>query len=70
MGKDVYSYNPKTGELMFFDLNYIPPFIIRAMCLVDYKNYSAVKTYTDNGIVFQNVDERVEKELKRIFKKG
>lgn len=68
--KDVYSYNPKTGELVFFDLNYIPPFIIRAMCLIDYRTYSNVETYTDNRIIFHNVDEHVTKELKRIFRKG
>ncbi len=68
--KDVYSYNPKTGELMFFDLSYIPPFIIRALCLIDYRTYSSVRTYTNSGIVFHNVDKRVTKELDRIFKKG
>lgn len=69
-GKSVYSYNPDACELTFFDLNYIPPFIIRAMCLIDYRNYSAVRTYTDTSVVFHSVDKRVIKELDRILKKG
>ncbi len=69
-GKSVFSFNPNTDELIFFDLNYTPPFIIRALCLIDYTNYSSVKTYTDTSIVFHNVDERVVKELERIMKKG
>ncbi len=69
-GKSVCSYNENDKSLIFFDLNYIPPFIIRAMCLIDYKRYSTVKTYVDDDIVFNNVDESVVKELKRIFKKG
>lgn len=70
IGEGIWSYEPNGRVLTFFDLNYVPPFIIRAMCLVDYKNYSDVKTYTDRKIVFHNVDEQIAKELERIFKRG
>lgn len=69
-GEGIWSYEPDGRALTFFDLNYVPPFVIRAMCLIDYNRYSTLKTYIDSDIVFKNVDERVVKELKRIFKKG
>lgn len=69
-GESIWSYEANSRALTFFDLNYVPPFIIRAMCLIDYSRYSALRTYVDNGIVFNNVNEQVVNELKRIFKKG
>ena len=69
-GKDVYSYDAVGKNLTVFSLDYMPPFIVRALCLIDYEHFVNVRTFTDKRIVFRNVDEKVIKELERIFKKG
>lgn len=69
-GCSIYSYNSNNNELTFYNLDFIPPFVIRALCLVDYEHYENITTFTNNKITFIVKNKNVISEIERIFKRG
>lgn len=69
-GKEAYSYDAVGKILTVGNLDYMPPFIVRALCLIDYEHFADVRIFTDKRIVFHNVDEKIIREFERIFRRG
>ena len=65
--KELYLFSHDNKEITFNKLAFIPPFVVRALCLIDYENYGNLESYGNDSICFHNVDDKIIKELTRIF---
>lgn len=63
----LYFLSADNKEVTFNKLAFMPPFVARAFCLIDYESYGSLDSYSKDSICFHNVDDKIIKELTRIF---
>ena len=66
-GRKCFEYSENEHSVRFFQQLHVPPFVIRAMCMISPDVLVKDDIYVGNKVTFYISDKSIVKELTRIF---
>ena len=66
-GRRGFEYSESEKSVRFFRQSHVPPFVMRAMCMIYPDVFDKDDIYVGNTVKFYEVDKSILKELTRIF---
>ena len=67
-GEKCFEYSEREQSVRFFQQSHVPPFVMRAMCMIYPDILMKDDIYIGNSVAFHTSDKSIVKELTRIFK--